>query len=176
MFSLVTFVVDNKWNKDLIVKQTIIRGSPAPSTTPVGDNQATITKEYSVPASKLSGFHYLSVSTADLDSTSRFQFEESESRLLVVLPNGDDHIHVEHRQYQQNFHVTILNASKCDLNIVFMKKYFTIYYSRRCFLSISNIFPFQTKFADTFQFYLLCSPALNFFIPHFASRRFFSSI
>ena len=99
-------MVDNKWNRDLVVKQTII-------STDDNKNQARTTKEYSVPASKVTGFHYLTVAAVGRNgSSSRFQIEESVSRLLVILPNGDDHIHVTHLETPQDYKITIYNASK----------------------------------------------------------------
>ena len=96
------FIVDNKWNKEIIAKQTIISSG----------EKASIIKEYNIDASKKTEFLHLSLKPEDLTSSSKFQFVERETGLLITLPNGEDHIYVNHQPYRQDFTVIIENASK----------------------------------------------------------------
>jgi len=98
-FPVISFTINNRWNKDLLLKQTI-RNS---------DDDQPITRDYSVDRSKKTGFFYKAPSEG---GSSSFQFIERETGLLVVFPNGDDEINVMHQPYRQDIHVTIDNASK----------------------------------------------------------------
>ena len=100
--SVIAFTIDNEWNKEVIVRQTIISSGDEPS----------ITKEYNIDASKTTEFLHLSLKPEELAASSKFQFIERETGLLITLPSGEDHIYVNHHPYRQDYSVTIENASK----------------------------------------------------------------